>query len=89
VIGLIDVTKSQGGKLLFRNGSFSAAKGEKVGIVGANGTGKSTIFKIFTKETSIDEGEVVLSSKTSVGYFSQDVGEMSGKSVLDEVMSGV
>ena len=89
MIGLIDVTKSQGGKLLFRNGSFSAAKGEKVGIVGANGTGKSTIFKIFTKETSIDEGEVVLSAKTSVGYFNQDVGEMSGKSVLDEVMSGV
>ena len=89
MIGLIDVTKSQGGKLLFRNGSFSAAKGEKVGIVGANGTGKSTIFKIFTKETSIDEGEVVLSYKTSVGYFNQDVGEMSGKSVLDEVMSGV
>lgn len=89
MIGFSGVTKSQGGKTLYKNSSFSTKPGDKVGLVGPNGAGKSTIFRIFSGESEIDDGSVVIPGNVSIGYFSQDVGEMSGRTVLEEVMSGV
>jgi ATP-binding cassette subfamily F protein 3 len=61
--------------------------GTHTGLVGPNGAGKTTVFRIIAGQEEPDSGEVILPKKTTVGYFSQDVGEMSGRSALEEVMA--
>ena len=79
------ITKHYGSKVLYKNGSFQMNRGEKVGLVGSNGTGKTTILRLLAKEESVDEGSVAISDKLSVGYFSQNLEEMKGHSALEEV----
>jgi ATPase subunit of ABC transporter with duplicated ATPase domains len=88
VIRLDSVSKQHGQQILFLDASLSAFKGEKVGLVGPNGSGKSTIFRMIMKEEPPDGGAVAIDRNVTVGYFSQDVGEMSGRSVLEETMAG-
>jgi ATP-binding cassette subfamily F protein 3 len=89
VIGLSNVTKNQGGRTLYSNSSFQAQPGERIGLVGPNGAGKTTIFRILTGEESVDNGQIIRPTALTLGYFSQDVGEMHGRSVLEETMAGV
>jgi ATPase subunit of ABC transporter with duplicated ATPase domains len=63
-------------------------KGEKVGLVGPNGAGKTTLFRMITGEEQPDEGQVAVDRGVTIGYFSQDVGEMAGRSAVSEVMDG-
>jgi len=63
-------------------------KGDRVGLVGPNGAGKSTIFRMIVGEEEVDGGQVVVDRGTTIGYFSQDVGEMSGRTVVEETMAG-
>jgi ATPase subunit of ABC transporter with duplicated ATPase domains len=88
VIRLDSVSKQHGRQILFLEASMNAFRGEKVGLVGPNGAGKSTIFRMVVKEEEPDLGQVVVDKGVSVGYFSQNVGEMSGRSVVDETMAG-
>jgi len=81
------VTKQQGSKILYSNGSFQINPGEKIGLVGPNGAGKTTVFRIIMGEESVDAGSVSRPEKIRVGYFSQNIEEMKGRSVLAEVMS--
>ncbi|MBT9583988.1 ABC-F family ATP-binding cassette domain-containing protein [bacterium] len=83
-----NITKHLGGRTLYKNASFQANPGDKVGLVGPNGAGKSTIFRILVGLDGVDEGQVSMPAKTVVGYFSQDVAEMSGRTVLQEVLDG-
>lgn len=88
VIHLSNLSKQYGQKVLFRDASFQVNTGEKIGLVGPNGAGKTTIFRILTGEESIDTGEISIPDRAVLGYFSQDVGEMKGRSALEEVMAG-
>ncbi len=88
MIHLNNLSKQYGQKVLFQGASFQVKPGEKIGLVGPNGAGKSTIFRLITGEEAPDVGEINIPDKVIVGYFSQDVGEMSGRSALAEVMSG-
>ena len=81
------ITKRFGQKILYQNGSFQINKGEKIGLVGPNGSGKTTILRVLAKEDVVDEGTVTIPEKIVVGYFSQNLEEMSGNSVLAEVES--
>src|SRR5436305_12806620 len=63
-------------------------RGEKVGLVGPNGAGKTTLFRMITGEEDPDEGQVSVDRGVTIGYFSQDVGDMSGRSAVSEVMDG-
>ena len=83
-----NITKHLGGRTLYKAASFQANPGDKVGLVGPNGAGKSTIFRILVGLDGVDEGQVSMPAKTVVGYFSQDVAEMSGRTVLQEVLDG-
>ena len=88
MIRLDSVSKQHGGQILFLDASMSVFKGEKVGLVGPNGAGKSTIFRLVTKEEQPDSGSIVIEKNVTIGYFSQDVGEMAGRTVLEETMAG-
>src|SRR6195256_1126957 len=82
------VNKQYGRQVLFVDASFQLNPGEKVGLVGPNGAGKTTVFRMIVGEESPDEGEVSVPKKLTVGYFRQDVEEMSGRSVVDEAILG-
>ena len=88
VLHFSNVSKYIGSRVLYSDASFQANPGDKLGLVGPNGVGKTTVFRIITGTESIDEGQVSVPSKTKVGYFSQDVGEMSGRTAIQEVMEG-
>src|SRR5262245_63119558 len=88
MIALTRISKQYGKQMLFVDASFQLNPGEKVGLVGPNGAGKTTIFRMITGEESADEGDVSVPKKLSIGYFRQDVEEMSGRSVLDEAIAG-
>jgi ATPase subunit of ABC transporter with duplicated ATPase domains len=88
VISLSSVSKQYGRQVLFVDASFQLNPGEKVGLVGPNGAGKTTLFRMIVGEESPDEGNVSVPKRTTIGYFRQDVEEMSGRSVLDEAIAG-
>ncbi|MGZ3292236.1 MAG: ABC-F family ATP-binding cassette domain-containing protein [Xanthobacteraceae bacterium] len=88
MIRLDNISKQNGHQLLFIEASAALQKGEKVGLVGPNGAGKTTLFRMITGEDHPDEGQVAVDRGVTIGYFSQDVGEMSGRSAVAEVMDG-
>ena len=88
MISLSGIHKQYGRQILFVDASFQLNPGEKVGLVGPNGAGKTTLFRMITGEEVADEGDVTVPKKLSIGYFRQDVEEMSGRSVLDEAIAG-
>ena len=88
MIRLDNISKQNGHHLLFIEASAALNKGEKVGLVGPNGAGKTTLFRMVTGQEQPDEGQVSVDRGVTIGYFSQDVGEMSGRSAVAEVMDG-
>ena len=89
MIHFSSVTKGFGEQILYRDASFQIRPGDKIGLVGPNGAGKSTVFRIIMGEEGTDGGNVTFSDKLVIGYFSQEVAEMKGRSALEEVMAGV
>jgi ATPase subunit of ABC transporter with duplicated ATPase domains len=88
MIRLDNISKQNGHQILFIEASAALQKGEKVGLVGPNGSGKTTLFRMINGEDQPDEGQVAVDRGVTIGYFSQDVGEMSGRSAVSEVMDG-
>jgi ATP-binding cassette subfamily F protein 3 len=88
MIQLVDISRRHGSQILFSNASFQILPGTRTGLVGPNGAGKTTIFRLITGEEHADGGDIIIPKKTVIGYFSQDVGDMSGRSALEEVMAG-
>src|SRR3954467_13194853 len=88
MISFNKICKQYGKQLIFVDASFQLNPGEKVGLVGPNGSGKTTLFRMIVGEESPDDGDVSVPKKMTVGYFRQDVEEMSGRSVLDEAIAG-
>jgi ATPase subunit of ABC transporter with duplicated ATPase domains len=88
MISFSRVSKQYGKQVLFVEVSFQLNPGEKVGLVGPNGAGKTTLFRMIVGEDAPDEGDVSVAKRLSIGYFRQDVEEMSGRSVLDEAIAG-
>lgn len=89
MVHLNNISKQYGSQILFTKASLQILPGIRTGMVGPNGAGKSTIFRLITGEEEPDKGEISCSKKTVLGYFSQEVGEMSGRSALEETMSAV
>lgn len=88
MIRLDNISKQNGHQILFIEASATLLMGEKVGLVGPNGAGKTTLFRMITGQEQPDEGQVAIDRGVTIGYFSQDVGEMSGRSAVAEVMDG-
>jgi ATPase subunit of ABC transporter with duplicated ATPase domains len=88
MIRLDQISKQYGRQILFLEAGAAIHRGEKVGLVGPNGAGKSTVFRMITREEAPDDGQVSIDRGVTIGYFSQDVGEMSGRTVVAETMDG-
>jgi len=88
MIQLDNVSKAYGAQILFLDASMHAFRGERVGLVGPNGCGKSTVFRMIMKQEEPDSGQVSVERGATLGHFSQDVGEMAGETVLEATLSG-
>ncbi|MCR9246884.1 MAG: ATP-binding cassette domain-containing protein [bacterium] len=88
MITLTGIGKRHGHQVLFVDASMQLNPGERVGLTGPNGAGKSTVFRLIVGEEKPDDGAVTLQKRLTIGYFRQDIGEMSGRSVLDEAIAG-
>jgi ATPase subunit of ABC transporter with duplicated ATPase domains len=88
MVSFTRISKQYGKQILFVDASFQLNPGERVGLVGPNGSGKTTLFRMVVGEEAPDDGDVSVPKKLTIGYFRQDVEEMSGRSVLDETIAG-
>ncbi|MGT2468279.1 ABC-F family ATP-binding cassette domain-containing protein [Mesorhizobium atlanticum] len=88
MIRLENIGKQNGRQIVFIEASAALQKGEKVGLVGPNGAGKTTLFRMIIGQEQPDEGQVSVDRGVTIGYFSQDVGDMGGMSAVAEVMEG-
>ena len=88
MIRLDNVSKQSGHQILYIEASAVLNRGEKIGLVGPNGSGKTTLFRLITGEEQPDEGQVSTDRGITIGYFSQDVGGMAGRSAVSETMDG-
>jgi ATPase subunit of ABC transporter with duplicated ATPase domains len=88
MIRLDNISKQNGHQIVFIEASAALNRGEKIGLVGPNGAGKTTLFRLITGREQPDEGNVSTDRGITIGYFSQDVGEMAGRSAVAEVMNG-
>ncbi len=88
MIRLDQISMRHGRQILFVEAAAAIHRGEKVGLVGPNGAGKSTIFRLITRAEQPDDGQISIDRGVTIGYFSQDVGEMAGRPVVVEVMDG-
>src|SRR5205809_731019 len=88
MVHLSGVTKQYGDRVLFKNASFQIRPNDKIGLVGPNGAGKTSLFRLLMREESPDQGTINIPDKTILGYFSQTVGDMRGRTALEEVEMG-
>src|SRR5512133_3923680 len=88
MVKLSGVKLAYGERVLFEDAEFLIRDGDKIGLVGPNGAGKTSVFKLIAGIEKPDDGTISMDPGTVVGYFSQDAGEMSGRSALEEAMAG-
>lgn len=88
MVNVSNIALSYGGRNLYKNGSFIIRPQDKIGLVGPNGSGKTSLFRILSGEEKADDGVITIPSNFIIGYFSQDVGEMSGRTALEEIQLG-
>ena len=87
MLSVSNISKNQGGRPLYTGASFQIYEGEKVGLVGANGTGKTTLFRMIIGEDRVEQGQISFPDKKRLAYFSQSVGELKGETALNIVIS--
>lgn len=87
MIQLVETSKAYGEQVLLHRVRWRIGAGERIGLVGPNGSGKTTVLRILAGETEPDEGEVVRARACRVGYLPQDGLELAGRTVSEEVKS--
>ncbi len=88
MLSLSGIKLAYGERILFKDADVLIRPGDKIGLVGPNGAGKTSLFRIIAGQERADEGSINADPGTVIGYFSQDVGELSGRTALEEVLAG-
>jgi len=88
VIKLTGIHVAYGDRVILRDADFLIRPNDRIGLVGPNGAGKTTLLRLIAGEEKPDGGAISIDPGTVIGYFSQNVGEMSGRSALQEVLAG-
>ena len=86
VLSCKNISKSYGITEILKNVTFSINEGDRVGFIGANGEGKSTLFKILTKQLSHDDGEIFIDKNKTLGYLAQHLDLESNNTIYDEML---
>jgi len=88
MININNLSKNYGSKVLFKDVSLNINQGEKIGLIGPNGTGKSTLFSLILQEIEASQGEVRLNKGVHIGYLPQEASFTSERTVLAELTEG-
>lgn len=88
LLSIENLSKSFSEKILFNKISFGINEGEKIGIIGVNGTGKSTLLKIIANLEEPDEGTILKNNKVTIEYLPQDPVFYEDSSVIDQIFKG-
>ena len=88
MVSFDNVSKSYGARVLFEHVTFNINKGERIGLVGRNGYGKTTLMRIITGEESADDGKVSIPKNYKIGFLKQHI-SFSKNKVVEEVMLGL
>jgi ATPase subunit of ABC transporter with duplicated ATPase domains len=88
MIRIDGLCKRHGQQILFLDASAAVNRGERIGLVGPNGAGKTTIFRLLTRQEEPDDGQIAIDRGLVLGYFSQDVGEMKERTVVEATLDG-
>ncbi|MFA5156775.1 MAG: ATP-binding cassette domain-containing protein [Candidatus Omnitrophota bacterium] len=88
MIAINNLSKNYGKKVLFNDLSLTINRGEKIGLIGPNGTGKTTLFSMILGETEPSSGSVQVLKNTRIGYLPQEASFKSAHTVLSEVAGG-
>ncbi|MBO6606000.1 ABC-F family ATP-binding cassette domain-containing protein [Psychroserpens sp.] len=84
MLNLHNLSISFQGEFLFEDISFKLSPGDRVGLIGKNGAGKSTMLKILSKELEPDSGQIAADKNLSIGFLKQDIDFVYGRTVLEE-----
>ncbi len=84
MLNIHNLSISFGGEYLFEDITFRLGAGDRVGLIGKNGAGKSTMLKILSKEQEPDSGQIALDKEISIGFLKQDIDFIQGRTVLEE-----
>lgn len=89
MIDLVNLSIQFGGKYLFRNVNYKINSGDKLSLVGANGTGKSSLLKIISGQIQPESGTVAKQKRISIGYLPQEQINHKGKSLVEEAKTAL
>lgn len=84
MLNIHNLSVSFGGTYLFEEVTFRLGAGDRVGLVGKNGAGKSTMLKILSRELAPDSGSIATEKEVKLGFLKQDIDFVKGRTVLDE-----
>lgn len=85
MLSVSNISKSYATRVLFSGVSFNVGMSDRIGVIGQNGTGKTTLFDIIAGETDPDNGSISLRRGTTIGYLKQDIKPGARKTLLEEV----
>ena len=88
ILNVENVTKVYGEKVLFNKVSLGINQGDKIGVIGVNGSGKSTFLKMIAGIVEVDSGEIIKNNKADIAYLAQNTEFEPGDTILDYVMRG-
>ena len=84
MLNIHNLSVSFGGTYLFEEVTFRMGAGDRVGLVGKNGAGKSTMLKILAKDLLPDSGSIATEKEVQIGFLRQDIDFEQGRTVLEE-----
>ena len=84
MLNIHNLSVSFGGSYLFEEVTFRLGAGDRVGLVGKNGAGKSTMLKILSKDIAPDSGTISQEKEIQIGFLRQDIDFKQGRTVLEE-----
>lgn len=88
LLSIENLTKTYGEKVLFKNLSLGINEGEKIGLIGINGTGKSSLLKIIAGDNDYDEAKIIKNNNVRIEYLSQSTDFEGDITVLDAIFKG-
>ena len=84
MLNIHNLSVSFQGEYLFNEVTFRLGEGDRVGLVGKNGAGKSTMLRIISGEQEYDTGQIATDKEVSIGFLKQDIDFVEGRTVLEE-----